>query len=240
MMAEKGSQFFFGGFRQILLLVLSFILLGAGFGIVGFWGLSVKTFVWGTIVCILGAIGIQYYSGYYHRWLRPEIDAEVHWVFRGGNSGLEACVHQILELLRAAHKEVLILSGTLKSDFYELDSVVQGVKESLEKGVIIKVLVGKDIDPNTRKIPEMLREHACSTDSGVRIFHHPNAQPTPHPHFMVIDRMHIRIEDKHDLTTSIDRISADPIKWYSLEEAERFAKAFDLMWGMFQIAAKMC
>jgi hypothetical protein len=230
MMVEKETQFFFGGLKQILLLILSFILLVTGLGIVGFWGLTWKTFVWGAILCILGAIGIQYYSGYYHRWLSPEISAEVHGVFRGGNSGLEACVHQVLELLRAAQKEVLILSGTLKSDFYELDSVVQGFKECIEKGVTIKALVGKDIDPNTRKILEMLREPACSTDSGVRIFHQPNAQPTPYPHFMVIDRMHIRIEDKHELTTSIDRISADPIKWYSLEEAERFGKAFDLMW----------
>ena len=72
------ASFFYGGTKQIILLLISFLLLAIGFLVVGIYGLNATTVVWGVFATLLGAMGIMYYSGYYHKWLRPSLESEIY------------------------------------------------------------------------------------------------------------------------------------------------------------------
>ncbi|HIE52953.1 MAG TPA: hypothetical protein EYP85_14470 [Armatimonadetes bacterium] len=120
------------------------------------------------------------------------------------------------------------MSGTLRYEFYELDSIVELCRQCLERGVSIKILVGKDWDTRTERIPRLLQRYAPA--SGLRVYRAPDPQPTPRPHFVVVDQKHVRIEEEHDEDAPIEEIRAGPIRWYDFEEAIRFAHAFYEMW----------
>lgn len=221
--------FFFGGTKQAILFIGSLILLIGGFIIVASMGLTLVSFTLGTLSIILGILGVQYYSGYYHKWLEPSLEVSINHV--EPNAGLDACVNQVKELLAVATKDVLILSGAFKSEFYELESIVQAFQECLQKGVSIKILVGRNVDSNTKRIPDLLKDYFESTNSELRIYHFPHSDDTPAPHFIVVDSLHVRIEDRHQETDPVDKIIADPIRWYDSMLALRLVHAFKSMWN---------
>jgi uncharacterized membrane protein YqaE (UPF0057 family) len=228
MAEDLKTNFIFGGKRQIIFLIISVILfIFVPNILVILKGVNVFTFLINILSVCLGAAGTLYYTGYYHKWLRPTLVGADH--FDEHNFGIEGCVKQIISLLNMAQHEVLILSGTMIRDLYELPSVVQSFERALKKGVTIKILVGKNFDTDNNQILDLFRKYS-NTKSSLRIFHFPKSEDTPTPHFIVVDKSHTRIEDLHYENCSLEDISAEAISVYNYRQAIMLVEAFNRNW----------
>jgi len=224
------TRFFFGGKKQIILLILSILLFAILPNVLVIsQGINTLTLLVSVFSVCLGAFGILYYSGYYHKWLHPTLISLIF--FEGYNSGREGCMKHLKELFSNAQEEILILSGRLRSDFYELDDAVQTFEEALRKGIRIKILVGKSLDCQTKRIPKLLKEYA-SNGSALRMYCYPSPKESPTPHFMVADKRNCRIEEFHDEGSSLDNIEAPPIVWHNEELAGGLARQFNNYWSV--------
>ncbi len=232
---SKEDRFFFGGVKQIFLLIISIVFFAIlPYVLVALLGINALTILLDTFLVCLGAFGILYYSGFYHKSLRPDILSMVFYDER--NLGARGCVHHIIELLDTAQDEVLILSGRLRSDVYEMDSVFDAFYKAFKKNanLKVKIIVGKNFDYQAKRIPELLR-NADNPETSIRMYKYPNPEESPLPHFIVIDRRSCRIEKPHEDLTSLDNIEADEIEWHSGKEANRLAHEFEDYWKISSV-----
>lgn len=215
--------------KRFLLLAASVGVIVAGFYLAVVRWQNAVGLVAAAAAVVLGVWGVQYYSGFYHRWLVPD---SISALLPTHNTGLEAMARQVLQLLETATKDIRVLSGNLRHEFYELDEVVAAFRGCLAAGVEVKIIVGRDPDPETVRIPALLDD---AERGELRLYYFPEPKPVPRPHFMVVDSRHFRIEEFHDPATKVDGIQANRPSFYDPQEAEKLVHAFDDMWRVSSV-----
>jgi len=99
----------------------------------------------------------------------------------------EASRRSMINLVRKAKSSIKIVSGELNFDFYSYDGLLDALKEAIEKGVVVKCIIGPN--PNKESFKMLTRLKGCA------YFY--QLPEWPDFHFTLIDDKHARLEAPH-------------------------------------------
>ena len=120
------------------------------------------------------------------------------------NSNTELAIKHIAKLINAASSSIKIVSGTLSPKIYCDPRVFEFLREAKERGVKIEIIISSEsvpldrIKPNDEKLAKNFFELWGWVKKGeIKVSAVPK---NPQSHFMIIDNLHVRMEDKHKIT----------------------------------------
>jgi len=120
------------------------------------------------------------------------------------NKSMEYAIKICSNLYSNAKKSIRIVSGRLNSKFYNDPEIVNAFKKAIENNVLIEIVCGPAIDPDTKDIIEL------SKKGFVKIFQLKfNNLPKAKTHFSVVDEKHLRLEMPHSPTAKLGTAEAD-------------------------------
>lgn len=104
------------------------------------------------------------------------------------NTDLESGIKICKELFDRAKSSIRIVAGNLDSRFYNNSQIVQALEKASERGVLIEIIHGPQIDPASKEILRL------KSEKKVKLYRY---KKRPADQFMVIDRKHVRVEEFH-------------------------------------------
>jgi len=108
------------------------------------------------------------------------------------NRGLEKLIETSRQLFKVTSQELLIQAGNLDSEFYENDTICDGLRSILKKGCKVRIICSplNECDQKTKTLFKFQENPKFD----IKILH---AHERPAVHFMVSDDKHYRLERKH-------------------------------------------
>ncbi len=101
-----------------------------------------------------------------------------------------------IKLFKRAKKEIMIVGGNLNNPLYESSEVLKVFEEVVSRDVKIEIICGPEINPNTKKLLTLCKEH-----KNIYIFQ-TNKKNAPKAHFAIVDNSAVKLEYPYKKRTS--------------------------------------
>lgn len=119
------------------------------------------------------------------------------------NSNVESATTNVAQMIRSAKSSVKIVSSTLAPVIYCDHEVYSEIESARNRGVAFDIIISGQTIPLDKVRPENKTKRAhfyqlwqMVNDGMVRVNCYDGE---PQPHFMVVDNLHTRIEEKHNI-----------------------------------------
>lgn len=119
-----------------------------------------------------------------------------------------------------AEKSIKIVSGRLNSEFYNDSRIVGAFKKAIENKVLIEIVCGPAVDPETKEIIELAKKDF------VKIFQL-KTNNIPRAHFSIVDEKHLRLEMPHSPRAESGTTEADIVLDAPFDDIKEFVAEFD-------------